>query len=132
MADPTSLPIFLLGPRTRKGSPMSDFTLDDLNNAVTAKYKPWGFTAGRSKFSLKQVLALPKEQRDIVRSMLQKLDDDKTDLEEDDILAIMKAVLEYVVMDDKTDKLLEVLDNDLVKVSVLFEAYMQGTQAGEA
>ena len=132
MADPTSLPIFLLGPHTRKGSPMSDFTLDDLNNAVTAKYKPWGLTAGRSKFSLKQVLALPKEQRDIVRSMLQKLDDDKTDLEEDDILAIMKAVLEYVVMDDKTDKLLEVLDNDLVKVSVLFEAYMQGTQAGEA
>lgn len=111
---------------------MSDFTLDDLNNAVTAKYKPWGFTAGRSKFSLKQVLSLPKEQRDTVRAMLQKLDDDKTDLEEDDILAIMKAVLEYVVMDDKTDKLLEVLDNDLVKVSVLFEAYMQGTQAGEA
>lgn len=132
MADPTSLPIFLLGPHTRKGSPMSDFTLDDLNNAVTAKYKPWGFTAGRSKFSLKQVLSLPKEQRDTVRAMLQKLDDDKTDLEEDDILAIMKAVLEYVVMDDKTDKLLEVLDNDLVKVSVLFEAYMQGTQAGEA
>lgn len=111
---------------------MSDFTLDDLNRAVQAKYKPWGFTAGRNKFSLKQVLGLPKEQRDIVRAMLQKLDDDKKDLSEDDIFAILKAVMDYIVDDDKTDKLLEVLDNDLVKLSALFEAYMEGTQAGEA
>lgn len=111
---------------------MSDFTLDDLNKAVSAKYKPWGFSAGRTKFSLKQILSLPKEQRDIVRAMLVKLDEQKSDLEEDDILAIIKAVLDYVVEDDKAEKLMEVLDNDLVKVSVLFEAYMEGTQAGEA
>lgn len=111
---------------------MSDFTLDDLNKAVSAKYKPWGFAAGRTKFSLKQVLALPKEQRDNVRAMLVKLDEKKNELEEDDILAIMKAVFDYVVEDDKADRLMEVLDNDLVKISVLFEAYMEGTQAGEA
>lgn len=111
---------------------MSDFTLDDLNRAVQAKYKPWGFAAGRSKFVLKQILALPKEQREVVRAMLQKLDDDKADLSEDEVQAILKAVLEYLVEDDKADKLLEVLDNDLVKISALFEAYMEGTQAGEA
>lgn len=111
---------------------MSDFTLDDLNKAVNAKYKPWGFAAGRTKFSLKQMLALPKEQRDIVRAMLMKLEEQKAELEEDDIIAIMKAVFDYVVDDGKSDKLMEVLDNDLVKVSVLFEAYMEGTQAGEA
>jgi Ca2+-binding EF-hand superfamily protein len=111
---------------------MSDFTLDDLNKAVQAKYKPWGFTAGRTKFSLKQILALPQEQREIVRAMLQKLDDDKADLTEDEVKAILKAALDYVVEDDKIDKLFEVLDNDLVKISILFEAYMEGTQAGEA
>lgn len=111
---------------------MSDFTLDDLNRAVQAKYKPWGFSAGRTKFSLKQVLALPKEQRDTVRAMLQKLDDNKNDLTEDEVEAILRAVLDYLVEDDKTEKLLEVLDNDLVKISALFEAYMEGSQAGEA
>lgn len=111
---------------------MSDFTLDDLNKAVKAKYKPWGFTAGRTKFSLKQVLSLPREQRDIVRAMLKKMDDEKDDLSEDDILSILKAVLDYLVEDDKSDKLVETLDHDLVKVSALFEAYMEGTQAGEA
>lgn len=111
---------------------MSDFTLDDLNKAVQAKYKPWGFSAGRSKFSLKQVLALPQEQRDTVRAMLKHLDDNKDELEENDIKSILKAVLEHVVEDDKTDKLLETLDNDLVKISVFFEAYMEGTQTGEA
>lgn len=111
---------------------MSDFTLDDLNKAVRAKFKPWIFSAGRTKFSLKQVLALPQEQRDIVRAMLKHLDDNKDELEENDIKSILKAVLEHVVEDDKTDKLLETLDNDLVKISVFFEAYMEGTQAGEA
>lgn len=111
---------------------MSDFTLDDLNKAVSAKYQPWVFGAGRSKFSLKQVLSLPREQRDTVRAMLQKLDDNKTDLNEDEILAILRAVLDYVVDGGKADELIEVLDNDLVKVSALFEAYMGGTQAGEA
>lgn len=111
---------------------MSDFTLDDLNRAVQAKYKPWAFTAGRTKFVLKQILSLPKEQREIVRAMLQKLDDEKNELTEENVFAILKAVLDYIVEDDKAEKLLEVLDNDLVKMSALFEAYMEGTQAGEA
>ncbi len=111
---------------------MSDFTLDDLNKAVSAKYKPWVFVAGRTKFSLKQVLSLPKEHRDNVRAMLAKLEAEQGNMDEDEVYAILKAVLEYLVEDDKTDKLLEVLDHDLVKVSALLEAYSSGTQAGEA
>lgn len=111
---------------------MSDFTLDDLNNALQVKYKPWVFMAGRNKFVLNQVLSLPREQRYAVREMLDSLDNDKDNTDEDKILATLKAVLDYVVEDNKADKLFEVLDNDLVKVSVLFEAWMASTKVGEA
>jgi len=107
------------------------FTLEDLNKKLTEKYKPWSFKAGREVFKLDQVLALPKEQRQTVKAMLDKLQDTK-DLDEDAVMAILKAVLEYVVQDDKTDKLLAVLDNDLAKVSVLFEAWVEGAEVGEA
>lgn len=108
------------------------FTLDDLNKAIAAKYAPWEFGAGRTKFSLKQIMALPKEQRDMVKAMLQKLDDEKESLDEDDVKAILKAVLDYIVDDNKSQKLFEVLDDDLVKITILFENYVEGSQAGEA
>lgn len=107
------------------------FTLDDLNKALDDKYKPFAFHAGKDKFSLKQVLSLPKEHRAIVKSMLEKLQDTK-DLDEDQALSILKAVLEYVVEDNKTDRLLEVLDHDIAKVTILFEAWAEGTSVGEA
>lgn len=111
---------------------MSDFTLDDLNKALEAKYKPFVFTAGRNKFTLNQVLGLPKEQRSTVRTILETLENTKDELEEDAILESLKQVLSYVVEDDKVDKLFEVLEYDLVKVSVLFEAWLGSTQVGEA
>lgn len=111
---------------------MNEFTLDDLNKALQAKYKPFVFTAGRNKFVLQQVLALPKEQRDHVRALLENLDNNKSDLDEDGVLSILKAVLDYVVDGDKSDKLVEALDHDLVKISVLFEAWTASSQVGEA
>lgn len=107
------------------------FTLDDLNKALVDKYQPFLFQAGKEKFSLKQVLSLPKEQRDIVKSMLEKLQANK-DVDEDVAMAILKAILEYVVADNKTDRLLEVLENDIAKVSILFEKWAESSQVGEA
>lgn len=107
------------------------FTLEDLNKKLAEKYKPWPFKAGRETFYLNQVLSLPREQRQVVKSMLDKLQDTK-DMDEDSAMAILKAVLEYVVQGDKTDKLLNVLDNDLAKVSILFEAWVEGAEVGEA
>lgn len=108
------------------------FTLDDLNNALEKKYAPFVFQAGRQKFTLIQILRLPKEQRDIVRAQLQTLDEQRDELNEDQVKAVLKAVLDYVVQDDKSDALLEVLNNDLVKLTILFEKWVESSQVGEA
>lgn len=111
---------------------MNEFTLDDLNNALQAKYKPFIFKAGRNKFVLKQILSLPKEHRESVRALLENLDANKDKMAEDDVLGTLKAVLDYVVDDGLSEKLVEMLDNDLVKISILFEAWTESSQVGEA
>ena len=108
------------------------FTLDDLNNKLEEKYGPFVFTAGREKFVLNQVLRLSKEKRQVVKAQLETLDTKQSELEEDEMLAILKAVVENVIEGDKADRLFEVLDNDLVKVTILFERWVEGTKAGEA
>lgn len=108
------------------------FTLDDLNNALEAKYAPFVFQAGRQKFTLIQILRLPKEQRDIVRAQLEALDKKQNELNEDEIKAVLKSVLDYVVQDGKSDALLNVLENDLVKLTVLFEKWIESSHVGEA
>lgn len=110
------------------------FTLDDLNKALQTKYAPFVFQSGREKFTLQQVLRLTKERREVVKAQLQLLDDKRDDLTEDEVLAVLKAVIENVIEGDSTkaERLFEVLDNDLVKVSILFEKWVESAQAGEA
>lgn len=108
------------------------FTLDDLNKALEKKYGPFVFEAGDQKFVLTQILRLPKDERDIVRAQLESLEKNKDELTEDEVYAILKAVLDFVVKDGKSDELMEVLDHDLVALTVLFEAWIESTQVGEA
>lgn len=108
------------------------FTLDDLNTALEKKYAPFVFQAGRQKFSFTQIVRLPKEHRLIVRAQLEALEEKKNDLTEEEILTLLKAVLDYVVQDNKSDALLQVLNNDLVKLTVLFENWIESSQVGEA
>lgn len=133
MADPTSLPSFYLGPSSTKGFAMTNaFTLDDLNKALDTKYAPFVFQSGREKFTLQQVLRLPQETREIVKAQLQMLDDKKDELNEGEVLAILKAVVENVMNEDKADRLFEILDNDLAKVTIIFEEWVKKSQPGEA
>lgn len=108
------------------------FTLDDLNKALEDKYAPFVFQSGREKFVLQQVLRLSKDKRDIVKAQLQMLEDKKNELDEDEILVILKAVIENVIEGDKADRLFEILDQDLVKVTILFEKWVSSSQVGEA
>lgn len=107
------------------------FTLDDLNVALEKKYGPFVFQAGKEKFTLKQVLRIEKEKRAVVKAQLQILDDKKDELDEDKILAILKSVVENVC-DDDTNRLFDILENDLVKITILIEKWAEHTQAGEA
>lgn len=108
------------------------FTLDDLNKALETKYAPFTFQHGREKFVLNQVLRLSKDKREIVKAQLQLLEDNKEDLNEDEILVILKAIVENVIEGDKSERLFELLGNDLVKVTILFEKWVESSQAGEA
>lgn len=108
------------------------FTLDDLNKALETKYAPFVFQHGREKFVLQQVLRLPKDVRKIVQAQLQVLQDKQGELEEDEVLAILKAVIDNVLDGHKADKLFDILDNDLAKVTVLFEKWVESSQPGEA
>ena len=112
----------------------NDFTLEDLQAVLEKKYGPFVFKAGREKFILQQVLGLPKDKRDIVKAQLQSLEDNREELSEDDMLAILKAVVENVIEGDssKADRLFDILENDLVKVTILFEQWVERTQTGEA
>lgn len=108
------------------------FTLDDLNKAIESKYAPFVFQSGREKFVLQQVLRLPDETRKIVQAQLQMLDDKKEELNEEEVKVILKAVVDNVLDGDKVDRLFDILDNDLVKITVLFEKWVEHSQPGEA
>ena len=108
------------------------FTLDDLNKTLEKKYGPFVFKAGKETFTMVQVLRLPREKREVVKTLLQTLEDQKDTLNEDETLAILKSVTENVLSDNSADLLFDILGNDLVKVTVLFEQWAEKTQAGEA
>lgn len=109
------------------------FTLDDLNRTLETKYAPFVFQHGREKFTLQQVLRLPRDTRKAVQAQLQTLDDKREELEEDDLIAILKSVIESVLDDAvKADRLFNILDNDLVKITILFEKWVETSQVGEA
>lgn len=107
------------------------FTLDDLNKALDTKYAPFVFQAGKEKFNLKQVLRLPKTSRDQVKILIDSLDTaDKEELTEEGMFAILGEIIKIVC--DKGDRLLEILDNDVVSLTALFEAWVGSAQPGEA
>lgn len=108
------------------------FTLDDLHAALDKKYGPFTFKAGRETFTLNQVLRISKEKRAVVKAQLQMLDEKRDELTEDEMLVILKAIVENIIEGDRSDRLFEVLDNDLAKVTVLFEKWVEHSQAGEA
>lgn len=110
------------------------FTLDDLNKALETKYAPFVFQQGREKFTLQQVLRLSKDKREIVKAQLQMLDDNRDELTEDEVLAILQAVIENVIDGDRSKavRLFEILDHDLVKVTILFEKWVESAKTGEA
>lgn len=108
------------------------FTLDDLNAALEKKYAPFVFQSGKEKFVMSQILRLPEEKREIVKAQLMLLEDKKDDLSEGEVRAILGAVVENVLTSGKSERLFEILDNDLVKITLLFEKWVESSQPGEA
>lgn len=109
------------------------FTLDSLNDELEKKYAPLEFQAGKEKFVLRQLLRLPKSERDYVSGKLKDLDmENNENLTEDDALEILGLIIKTVTDSGRGDKLLAVLDHDILKINMLFEKWVESVQPGEA
>jgi hypothetical protein len=108
------------------------FTLDSLNDELERQYAPFVFQAGRDKFVLRQVLRLPKSERDVVFLKLQELDQHQESKDTNAMEEVLWFILETVTDAGKGDKLVDLLEGDLAKGMVLLQKWMESTQAGEA
>lgn len=111
----------------------NEFSLDDMNKAIEAKYAPFYFRAGDDVYRIRQILRLPKSVRDVVTAELKVLESFNEDnMDEDLVLAGMERVVSFATDDDMGPRLIEILGHDLLRVQMLMELWIEATQAGEA
>lgn len=109
------------------------FTLEDIDRSLNDKYAPLVFQAGKVKFQIRQILRLTTTEREAVVEKLESLQETaEDDLSEDMIRETMTFVLTVATADGKGEDLISVLDGDLLRMKILFERWMEDTQAGEA
>jgi hypothetical protein len=109
------------------------FTLQSLQEELERTYAPLEFQNGKDTYVLRQVLRMPKSERDMVASKLKSLDrEDSDDTTEEEVLEILELILRTVTQDGKGEKLVELLDHDLLTVKLLFDKWMEACQPGEA
>lgn len=109
------------------------FTLEDIDRSLNDKYAPLVFQAGKAKFQIRQILRLTTTEREAVVEKLESLQETaEDDLSEDMIRETMTFVLTVATADGKGEDLISVLDGDLLRMKILFERWMEDTQAGEA
>lgn len=117
---------------------MSDvFTLEDLHKAVDDEYGPLEFKAGKETFKLRQILRLPKGERDAVAERLKSLEPAEGEVSEEtfdeaEFTATLDFVIMTVVEGGKGARVVEILDGDLLLKKKLFEKWVEKSQAGEA
>lgn len=109
------------------------FTLADIDKALNDKYAPLVFQAGKKRFELRQILRLSSSEREAVVTKLEGLQETPDDeMTEEMVLDVMSFVLSLVAADGAGPELIEVLGSDLLRMKMLFERWMEDTQAGEA
>lgn len=118
------------------------FTLESLEEEIERDFSPLTFTAGNDEFVLRNPLRLEADNRKKVMASLQTLEDARqtattkggTDaqVDGDEMLETVQAILKAVTADKKGDKLVKILGNDLVRCMKVMERWMEATQPGEA
>lgn len=117
-----------------KGFAMTNvFTLEDIDKSLNEKYAPLVFQSGKNKFSIRQILRLASAEREVVVARLEQLQEtSEEEMTEELIRDTMTFVLTVATADNKGEELISLLDGDLLRMKVLFERWMEDTQAGEA
>lgn len=108
------------------------FTLDSLNDELEAKYGPFVFQAGKTKFELPPLLRLPKTERDRAIEILKSAEEVQEGNDLEKVTDMLKELLRVVVRDGKGDALVDALDGDLLRIQIIIEKWTQKTQPGEA
>jgi hypothetical protein len=109
------------------------FTLDDIDKSLNETYAPMIFQAGKNKYTLRQILRMSSTEREAVVAKLEMLQETtEEDMTEDMVRDTLTFVLRTATADNKGDELVASLEGDLLRLKVLFEHWMENTQAGEA
>lgn len=109
------------------------FTLDDLNKAIETKYAPFYFSTPENEFTLRPLLRLAKSERELVTLELKKLEGmDEDNMDEDVVLKAMQMVIQTVTDNGKGYALVQLLGEDILRVQMLMEKWIEVTQPGEA
>lgn len=109
------------------------FTLADIDNVLNEKYAPLVFQVGNKKYEIRQILRLSSTEREAVVAKLEILQNiPEEEMTEAFVLETMSFVFTVATADQKGSELVDALGNDLLRMKVLFERWMEDTQAGEA
>lgn len=115
---------------------MSDnnvFTLDALEEEIEKQYAPLRFQANDEEFVLRSVLRVGKKDRDAVMDKLKAMEgQDEEELNEDEALQTVQFILKTVTADNKGNKLVKALGDDILKNMKVLEKWVEATQPGEA
>ncbi|QXE37120.1 hypothetical protein KQY30_25780 [Streptomyces sp. GMY02] len=107
---------------------MASYSLDEIRAAAEARYGSTDIVLGASTVRLLNPLRLPKQKRDDLTDLQDKLSAEDADQE-----ALMSEAIRLVADSGKAaDKLLSAVSGDLAVLAEIFDRYGKGTQVGEA
>lgn len=108
---------------------MATFTLDDIRAAAEAKYGSTDIDLGEfGILSLVNPLRLPKEKREALGKIQDRLSEDGVDQGD-----VMREAIRIVANDSiKAQRFLEIVGDDLGMLATVFSSYSEGAQMGEA
>ena len=111
---------------------MSTITLDSIRVAAEAKYGSTDIEVDDTTVRLVNPLRLKREARDALMAVQKRLDveDDAADLDQEALLA--EAITLISATPAQAATLLAAIDGDLAVLAMVFNTYLEGTQAGEA
>ena len=111
------------------------FSLDDIRAAAEKKYGDLtipGVEGGDVR--LVNVLRLPKEKRNALKALQSKADEKPEEGAEspDEGEVLHESIRIVAASESEAERLLSVVGDDLTMLAVIFEAYTEGTELGEA
>jgi hypothetical protein len=112
-------------------NPMASFSLDDIRAAADAKYSSTDIEVDdKTTVALLNPLRLPKEKRDELAKIQDRMDAEGEDVDQEALLSdAIRLVADHP---KKAEILLTAVGGDLAILAQIFETYGKGAQVGEA